>query len=358
MMTKRRAFTLIELLVVIAIIAILVALLLPAVQQAREAARRSSCKNNLKQLGLALHNYHEVFTTLPMGSTHSDIFPGPRRRSGFVALLPYIEQAPLYEEFAATGDVIVPWDQGYIPNRANIPLLQCPSDTITLAGGQIGKANYTFSRGDGSWDQNQWAGNGGRGMRGMFTSLGDGNNDGTDTTHGICMRFRDVTDGLSNTVAMSERVQAKPNSNFVRDGATALNVGDNKRDNPAAVLAANVNFATKRYTGNIGAWAGTRWTDGAPHFTGHTHILGPNRGAFCGGGWDGEDGIYEPSSQHAGGVHCLMGDGSVQFISENVDTGNTASVVPVHPNWGGGPSPYGVWGAFGSRAGGDIPGQL
>ncbi|HSG71797.1 MAG TPA: DUF1559 domain-containing protein, partial [Planctomycetaceae bacterium] len=175
MIRKRRAFTLIELLVVIAIIAILIALLLPAVQQAREAARRSSCKNNLKQLGLALHTYHEVYKKLVMGSTHSDYPPfHARRRSGFVALLPFLEQKGLFDTFQSTGATRVPWDGGYAPNNTQLPLLQCPSDTVTSEGGSIGKSNYAFSRGDSSWDQNQWSGNGGRGMRGMFTSLGDG----------------------------------------------------------------------------------------------------------------------------------------------------------------------------------------
>jgi prepilin-type N-terminal cleavage/methylation domain-containing protein/prepilin-type processing-associated H-X9-DG protein len=356
MIRKRRAFTLIELLVVIAIIAILIALLLPAVQQAREAARRSSCKNNLKQLGLALHNYHEAYKMLPMGSTHSDKFPGPRRRSGFVALLPFYEQEGLANEFDRTGDDKVPWDQNYVPNQAQLPLLQCPSDSLTTEGGLVGKTSYAFSRGDSSWDQNQWSGNGGRGQRGMFTSLGDGNDDpvNPDTAHGSCKSFRDALDGLSNTILMSERIIAKPQGISPETGATKMDVDDNLRFNPAAMFAVNYDFATKNYTpGNIQRHAGARWADGAPHFTGHTTILGPNKGAYGNDGWDGCDGIYEPSSQHRGGVHVLMGDGSVQFISENIDTGNTSSPVPDDGTVGNGQSPYGIWGALGSRAGGD-----
>src|SRR5271163_2478002 len=91
----RKAFTLIELLVVIAIIAVLIALLLPAVQQAREAARRTQCKNNLKQLGLAMFNYHDVANCFPMGSMHQDL-AGGQRQSAFVAMLPYLDQSPLY----------------------------------------------------------------------------------------------------------------------------------------------------------------------------------------------------------------------------------------------------------------------
>lgn len=100
---RSRGFTLIELLVVIAIIAVLIALLLPAVQQAREAARRSQCKNNLKQFGLAMHNYHDTFSTFPMGhDCFTDRLPSgttwTRRLSFFQGLLPYIDQAPLYNQ--------------------------------------------------------------------------------------------------------------------------------------------------------------------------------------------------------------------------------------------------------------------
>jgi prepilin-type N-terminal cleavage/methylation domain-containing protein len=106
MSRRRLAFTLIELLVVIAIIAILIALLLPAVQQAREAARRSQCKNNLKQLGIAIHNYHDVFGVVPMGSgrdSASPTGPGGRRQSAFVGLLPYFDQAPLFNMISNGG---------------------------------------------------------------------------------------------------------------------------------------------------------------------------------------------------------------------------------------------------------------
>ena len=170
----QRGFTLIELLVVIAIIAVLIALLLPAVQQAREAARRTQCKNNLKQLGLALHNYHDTHGTLPIGSGITD--PGGvggRRQSGFVGMLPFIEQAPLYQQISGTytnsGGTTwgpfqcEPWNTSYTPFTAKIPGFLCPSDADTTAGGAIGKTNYMFSRGDSPWDHNQWGGNGGRG---------------------------------------------------------------------------------------------------------------------------------------------------------------------------------------------------
>ncbi len=174
---RRRGFTLIELLVVIAIIAILIALLLPAVQQAREAARRSTCKNQLKQLGLAIHNYHDTYKMVPFGSSING-GPGPRH-SGYMGMLPYIDQAPLYQLIATGGTRVAnngstnyppfgasPWDGNYAPNLITLPVLQCPSDQDP-PGVTMGKTNYMFSRGDTCWDTcPMWNGNGGRGLRG------------------------------------------------------------------------------------------------------------------------------------------------------------------------------------------------
>jgi prepilin-type N-terminal cleavage/methylation domain-containing protein len=216
---RRKAFTLIELLVVIAIIAILIALLLPAVQQAREAARRTQCKNNLKQLGLAIHNYHDVFNAICSAESHSDFGEG-RRHSGFVQLLPYFEQANLYQQIQAqiqvsSGGNPFPWDGNFKPFTTKLPGILCPSDPDTTEGGNIGKTNYMFSRGDGNWDHNQWSGNGGRGQRGFFTSSGDN----PDTNNGTSRQFRDILDGLSNTIAMSERTKGQTGNRKANSGA-------------------------------------------------------------------------------------------------------------------------------------------
>lgn len=137
------------------------------------------------------------------------------------------------------------------------------------------------------------------------------------------------------------------------------------RTNPASVLTL-IDPVTKAYTGSVGSWGGTRWADGAPAFTGCTTILGPGKGNFLNNTWDGSDGIFEPDSRHTGGVHVMMGDGSVRFISENIDTGNSSCAVPDaatnQMNCPGqvrmGPSPYGVWGALGSAAAGDLASGL
>ena len=366
--STRRGFTLIELLVVIAIIAILIALLLPAVQQAREAARRSTCKNNLKQLGLAMHNYHDVYNMLPMGATHNDGSVSPRRTSGYLGLLPFIDQTAIFNEAAGGGTAAavngttnyapfggVPWDTNFRPWTYRIKMILCPSDAQTTEGGNIGETNYAFCRGDSLQDNNHWAGNSRRGKRGMFSNLGD---NPTDSTHGRCVRFRDVKDGLSNTIAMAERVKAKQGSDLAPEGITARSPDSTFRNNPSVVLswvdAEGRYTASGTYTGSILRVAGTRWPDGAPAFTGCTTILGPNKPTAQNGGGDDGDGVYDPSSMHEGGVQCLMGDGSVRFISENINTGDITSAAPT----GNISSPYGVWGALGSIAGGEVLGEF
>lgn len=331
-----------ELLVVIAIIGILVGLLLPAVQAAREAARRMQCSNNMKQLGLALHTYHDTMKALPFGEFF-DAGGAGQRHSGFVGMLPYIEQGPLYNQIVAVGYARVPWDGGFAPFTQQVPTFLCPSDVSrTKNATDIGHTNYMFSRGDSSWDHNQWAGNGGRGQRGMFTG------------QAICKKLRDVTDGLSNTIAMSERTKGQSGM-AVLDGGTVTNIGDNFRNNNPSACLAKVG-AAKRYVGvSVDWWAGLRWPDGAPAFSGCTTVLGPNKASCTQGGWDGEDGIYEPMSRHTGGVTAVFGDGSVRFISESIDTGNITLPPPDAPGQPNAQSPYGVWGSMGSARGGDQP---
>jgi len=357
---RRSAFTLIELLVVIAIIAILIALLLPAVQQAREAARRTQCKNHLKQLGLALHNYHDTYNCFPMGSGRWGGGSGARRHSPHVGLLPYMEQANLFNMIATGGpgaavngttnywkNTFNPWDNNHKGVRANLPTLKCPSDSDTTVQNPRGKTNYMFSHGDTAWDHNpRWSGNGGRGLRGLFVG---GHNSGGRI---YVRRIRDVTDGTSNTIAMSERIKAKPGGRSVKEGAISRALAQNQyRGNPAICLTTV--DANGQIIGSVGRWAGTRWMDGAPNFTGHTTILGPNSPSCTHTAGDDRDGIQEPSSHHTGGAQVLLTDGSVRFISDSIDTGNTSAASPRF-----GKSPYGVWGALGSINGNEVLGEF
>ncbi|MEW4527640.1 DUF1559 domain-containing protein [Maioricimonas sp. JC845] len=334
MSLRRRGFTLIELLVVIAIIAILIALLLPAVQQAREAARRSQCKNNLKQLGLALHNYHDTYGVFPyrQGGTNESTHNWSRQ-SGFVGLLPYIDQAPLFNQISSelvVGGTTYPpmgpntWNGNYPPWQQTIPVLLCPSETRHVEIDTIGDTTYGFVAGD-TYRTNT---SNPRGLFGWQSST----------------RFSDILDGSSNTIAMAEMKFPTGSGDI---GHTA--VGSNFTI-PTDCLA-TYNPSTRQYIVSANGWKGRRWPDGGAGSTAVTTTLPPNSPSCAHNNHDAQEGFYSAGSAHVGGCHVLMGDGSVQFISENIDTGDL-SVDAV--NVTGGVSPYGVWGSLGSKAGGEV----
>lgn len=352
-MRKRSGFTLIELLVVIAIIAILVALLLPAVQQAREAARRSSCKNNLKQIGIAMHNYHDTYGVLPSGRL------GPNHRSGnrwsaFVHILPYVEQGPLYESFTAQAAGnnldLAPWAEwsigGVVPTAADIPAYICPSDTYnkTSFGGQ-GGSNYCVNGGDNPHrlDDND--------ARGMFC-----NRNRTS--------FRDVLDGTSNTIMCGELV--RPLGARMRGDVMRPTSGDWNAvmDRPIDCLN-EWDSATGTYNnppspgGTAGQFTGNdqkrgyRYADGGSVFTFFTGNIPINSASCMRQGNDSGDATLAAASRHRGGAQFVMVDGAVKFLSENIDIGDL-TLPPVTS----GQSPYGTYGALCTRQGTEIPGEF
>ena len=348
--SRRRAFTLVELLVVIAIIGILIALLLPAVQAAREAARRAQCTNNLKQLGVGLHNYHDATKSLPfgVGGTNLNKAQPPQhnwgRASGFIPLLPYVEQQALYDLIRGGGNGHPPYGpyawQGWVVWDVTLPVFNCPSDS-EMRSGSNRNSNYAFSRGDTIAGVN----NATSGTRGIFG-------------YAQTIRFADILDGTSNTVAMSERVKNQDKGIGklpyvpVKEGIM-MNI--NVSSGPGQCLATvNAAGAYKTSSQVKGFW-GCLWTDGHTERTGFNTVLPPNAPSCAQGGnvnADSNIGVYPPTSFHPGGALVVMCDGSVRFVTEGIDTGNLA-LPPVSA----GPSPYGVWGAMGSRAGGEGHGE-
>lgn len=361
----RRGFTLIELLVVIAIIAVLIALLLPAVQQAREAARRTQCKNNLKQLGLALHNYHDTHLVFPFrqGGTGATSPAGNSNEgSGFTAILPFLEQGPLFNQistpqtfggttFSPFGDS-APDGSPYELWRVSIPVLICPSSpavTPTISGGAaFGLNHYGFSGGDSAaFISHTPAPSTFEDARTRFRGLF-----GRQRTR----RIADITDGTSNTIAMGEITS--PSSIGGRDilGGTARDQGTAILDSPITCLL-TANQATGEYlpsVSTVSTTRGSRWARGVVAYTAVNTILPPNSPSCAVSGYN-SSGIYSVTSRHPGGAHVLMGDGAVRFISENINTGDL-SLPDVRAV--GGRSPYGVWGALGSIAGGEPVGEF
>ena len=284
---RSRAFTLVELLVVIAIIGILVALLLPAIQAAREAARRTQCSNNLKQLGIALQNYHDTYHRFPAGcSATGDPWSGGIHRKGsmLVKLLPYVEQSALYDEIDFNRDVT---DWIWNNHRwTNIPAYLCPSDP----GGNFDRAvsNYGASMGaqamgsQGGWCT-MYPGHI-NGPTGHGSSNNPANISGVFSRFFWSARLRDVTDGTSTTIAMGEM---RPNC------------GDHHRQG--------------WFHGNA-LWTATTAPINFPTCPGEPQYQASS--CFAENNWQTSQGF---KSKHPGGAQFVFCDSSVHFINESID---------------------------------------
>jgi prepilin-type N-terminal cleavage/methylation domain-containing protein/prepilin-type processing-associated H-X9-DG protein len=313
---RRLAFTIIELLVVIAIIAILIALLLPAVQQAREAARRTTCKNHLKQLGLALHNYESVYSCFPGLGT-----PSQFNFSAQARLLPYLEQANVQRLINFDLPLLTGSGPGQALNPVQaaaadtvIPVFLCPSDggLEHFSGGYAG-LNYMISSGSGT----------GRFYDARWPTDGM-------AWYGSAVRMRDVLDGLSNSAVMAESLRGSGTStsgpkpfDAPRDMASTGSLWSPITPSPGGVTSGGspvVNPDLAQFIGGVASWSGDRgkgWIRGLETYSMVNGYLTPNNRLpdFTAHGrlWSG------PRSQHTGGAHVLFGDGRVQFVGSSVD---------------------------------------
>jgi prepilin-type processing-associated H-X9-DG protein len=399
---SRGGFTMIEVFGVLILIGVLVSLLLPAVQASREAARRTSCSNNMLQLGLAVQLYHAAFDQLPvhLSGTDGSITPGQdndRRLSAWVALLPFLGQRDLAEKIEqpldrtwTSGTSMIeddfygpakkrqtpkgPWVAGgpepfefnYLPWNVETPVLRCPSDP-GIGMPALSRTNYAVCLGDGVvasdsgpmkevkgvfvWDP-KLAEQTEASMRGMFVPR-------------MVTQMDDVTDGLSHTLMLGE---------------IATGLGDQDiRTHPAAGPGANVlrdrpdwarqgeliNAERPRFWENVSGtligssmgWRrGHRWCDGMPLYSAFNTILPPNREIVLRADQDDCWGILPPSSRHQGGANVCFGDGAVRFISDSIDAGDDRqpTVYVGSLNAPGSKSPFGVWGAMGTRASGEL----
>ncbi|MDY3554821.1 DUF1559 domain-containing protein [Gemmata sp. JC717] len=321
-MTKRSGFTLIELLVVIAIIAILIGLLLPAVQKVREAAARMTCQNNLKQLGLAAHNYEGAMGQFPAGATQN----ASQWAFSFQAqLLPYVEQDNLRKLVDFTQAITLGSGGSQTlnpvhatPARSPVGLFLCPSDA--------GPVLYQNNSAD--WTPNNYMVNMGTGV--AVQSLANAN-DGV-VWYTSRLRITDVTDGTSNTLLMAEalrgnNIQTEPASTPIDPLRQYASFGGQ-----GALLDEATCATATRWAGN----RGSSWLWGREFNVCFTTTHRPNqRATDCARSGAG---FYKAASAHTGGVNALLCDGSVRFVRDAVDLA--------------------AWRAASTRASGEVPGEF
>ncbi|MDO5581752.1 MAG: DUF1559 domain-containing protein [Planctomycetia bacterium] len=361
---KLRGFTLVELLVVIAIIGILIGLLLPAVQAAREAARRMQCTNNLKQFGIALHNYHDIHNALvpgrqgnAKGPVSSEKPSGDTVNWGLVSfhmmLLPFCEQQARYDQFVAKGNGQGGWpsyeDSSIQALKGVVPHMSCPSDPAAMVPSYYSDRNLTPTSYVGSMGDCLYQGSEtGTNTRGYF---------GGGRAYEGNVKYRtmaDLIDGTSNTIAISETVNSlKASSVYILSGIGMSTWGTSgKAPSDCTAIADTADHRMiKSSVTPAGTTRGNRAYYGNSLVTFFHTVLPPNSPHCLNGVNHWSTAITSAGSYHSGGVNAVYGDGAVKFIPETIEVGSQTSTTD--PNGKSMKSPFGVWGALGSIAGGE-----
>jgi hypothetical protein len=351
----------------------LIALLLPAVQAAREAARRMECQNRIKQVVLATHNYHDRFDSLPArmsGMDGTNDWTGNaenRRISAWVGILPGLEQQALYESITDAqknykngsdwrglrigSDNPTGGDRSPVAVNVVIAFALCPSESRPeAAAGYYGRNNYVFCEGDFPGRGDTLPSGGGHNKRGAFSSF-------------VWHNLSAVTDGTSNTAGVSERVVhygrgRNINSSLARSVSSVISGFSEAAANGTTEVPGTFNpqncISLKAANGEYSGTAtnirndrsGRRWLSGEPVFGAFNTIAPPNSPTCLSGDSSLDTGVIPPTSYHTGGVNVGVLDGSVRFISDTIWCNDLT--VKCLKN---GPSPYGAWGAFGTKDG-------
>jgi len=380
-MIKKRGFTLVELLVVICIIALLISLMIPAIQAARESARRIHCSNNIKQIALAAHNYENSLKSFPMGTDccvtkevkvmegEGDDAKEVTRKtvssnhySAWVELLPFLERTALYDDIQKQYYDAPSWDN-VLGREAVLSNFNCPSDPNA---GKIIKANnsdsmyatggYVMSAGDYCIkdEDHNWGQPGGASFsRGALQPR-------------MWTTPAEISDGLSQTVFVSERAVATDDVQLIR-GGMVIGAGFTSSNHDACELPGfnpghcwETRFDKYRYKDGLPLDTGRssrRWIDGQTAFTWFNTILPPNAPSCAAGENHWDPAILPPTSHHRGGVNVAFCDGSVTFVSDTVNCGyakNSIASVTDRQCKRSGESNFGVWGAMGSRNGKEV----